>query len=54
MHLGYLHMPFDIPSGHVIWQRTINTILHVIPGVSAFINDIIITSRTRAEHLKNV
>ena len=55
-HLGYFkyRMPFGISSGPAIWQRTINTILHGIPGVSAFIDDIIITGRTRTEHLKNL
>ena len=56
-HLGYfkyLRMPFGISSGPANWQRTINTISHGIPGVSAFIDDIIITGCTRTEHFKNL
>ena len=53
-YLKYLCMPFGISSGLATWQRTINTILHGIFGVSAFIDDIIITGFTYSEHLKNL
>ena len=56
-HLGYfkyLRMSFGIFCDPAIRQRTINTILYGILGASAFINDIIITGRTRAEYLNNL
>ena len=56
-HLGYykyLRMPMGISSGPGIWQRTINTILQGVPGVGVFIDDIIVSGKTRAQLLQNL
>jgi len=47
-------MPFGIASAPAIWQRTINTILQDLPGVGAYIDDLIVTGRNRAEHMQNL
>ena len=56
-HIGYfkyLRMPFGIASAPSIRQRTIDTILQGVPGVSAYIDDVIVTGRTHAEHMHNL
>ena len=45
------HMvPFGISTAPSLWQRAMAQVLHGIPGVVYFIDDILVTGKTREEH----
>ena len=50
----YTRLPFGIASAPVILQRTMDTILRGMPGVTCYIDDILITGKTEKEHLDNL
>ena len=50
----YNRLPFGISAAPAIFQRTMEGILHGLPGVFVYIDDILVTGRTKAEHLKNL
>ncbi|CAH8498443.1 unnamed protein product [Dicrocoelium dendriticum] len=53
-HLGlfrYIRMPFGISSAPSIFQRIIDSLVKDIPNTCAYLDDILITGRTTAEHL---
>lgn len=43
---------FGLSSAPAIWQRTIEAILEGLPGVTTFLDDIKVTGKTDAEHLR--
>ena len=47
-------LPFGISSAPRIFQKTMETLLRGIPGVSVFIDDILISCETQAEHLESL
>ena len=47
----YSRLPFGIASAPAIFQRTMDTILQDLKGVACYIDDIIITGQSDAEHL---
>ena len=47
-------LPFGISSAPGIFQKTMGTLLRGIPGVSVFIDDILISCETQAEHLESL
>ena len=47
----YTKLPFGISSAPGIFQRVVESLLQGIPGVVSYIDDILITGRTEAEHL---
>ena len=47
----YSRLPFGIAPAPAIFQRTIDTILQDLKGVACYIDDIIITRQSDAEHL---
>ncbi len=47
-------LPYDVASAPAIFQQTMDQILPKLPGVVCFIDDILITGRTEAEHLSNL
>jgi len=54
-HKGLFHftrLPFSISSALGIFQKTMEILLRGIPGVSVFIDDILISHETKAEHLE--
>ncbi len=54
MHKGlfrYTRLPFGVSSALGIFQRVIDNVVQGIPGVVAFIDDILITGSTEDEHL---
>ena len=56
-HQGlYQHtrLPFGVASAPAIFQRLMNTILHDIPGVICYIDDILVTGKTIEDHLRNL
>lgn len=48
----YTRLPFGVSSAPGIFQKTMETLLHNIPGVIVYLDDILISSKTEAEHLK--
>ena len=47
-------MPYGVASAPAIFQQAMDQILPKLPGVVCFIDDILITGRTEAEHLANL
>jgi len=55
-HLGlfqYARLPFGISMAPALWKKAMAQVLHGIPGVVYFIDDILVTGTTRVEHEKN-
>jgi len=50
----FTRLPFGISSTPGLFQKTMGTLLRVIPGVSVFIDDILISCETQAEHLESL
>ena len=56
-HLGlfrYKTLPFEIATAPAIWQREMSVVLQGCMGVVYYIDDILVTGRTREEHEKNL
>ncbi|UYV72403.1 K02A2.6-like [Cordylochernes scorpioides] len=50
----YNRLPFGIASAPAIWQRIIEQILSGIPGTLVYLDDILITGESEADHLRNL
>ena len=50
----YNRLPFGVASAPSIFQRTMENLLHGIPHVSVYIDDILITGESDTEHLNNL
>ena len=50
----YTRLPFGIASAPAVFQRTMDTILQGAEGVACYIDDIIVTGRTPAEHVEHL
>ena len=50
----YTRLPFGISSAPAIFQREMEHLLKGIPGVIVYIDDILITGRDEASHLKTL
>ena len=50
----YTRLPFGITTAPSLWQRAMAQVLSGIPNVAYYIDDILITGRTRAEHIENL
>ena len=48
---GYTRLPFGVASAPAIFQRTMDAVLHGLPRVMCYLDDIILTGSTEAEHL---
>ena len=48
----YNRLPFGVSSAPAIFQRSMETLLQGIKGVSVFIDDILISAATHEEHLQ--
>jgi hypothetical protein len=50
----YNRLPFGVSSAPAIFQRCMDTLLQGLPGVSVYLDDILVTGRTTEEHLQNL
>ena len=50
----YNHLVFGIKSATYIWQRAMDQVLQGLEGTQCYLDDILITGRTAAEHRKNL
>ena len=50
----YNRLPFGVSSAPSIFQRVMENLLQGIPGVCVYIDDILVTGRTDAEHLDHL
>jgi len=50
----YTRLPFGISSAPGIFQRTIEQVLQNVPMTAVYLDDIVVTGKTRAEHDANV
>ena len=48
----YNRLPFGIASAPAIFQQTMEKILHGLPGVTVYIDDILVTGHNDQEHLE--
>jgi len=56
-HLGlfcYTRLPFGISTAPSLWQKVMSQIFQGLQGVIVFIDDILVTGRTREEHTRNL
>ena len=47
-------LPFGVASAPAMFQKVMDTILHDIPGVICYVDDILVTGSTDEEHLSNL
>ena len=50
----YTRLPFGISSAPSIFQRVKENLLNGIPNVCVYIDNILVTGKTDADHLKNL
>ena len=50
----YTRLPFGVASAPAMFQRLMETILHGIPGVVCYIDDILVTGKSEEDHLHNL
>jgi len=50
----YTRLPFGITTAPSLWQQAMAQVLSGIPNFTYYIGDILITGRTRAEHVENL
>ena len=56
-HLGlyqFTRLPYGVASAPAQFQKVMDTLLQGLPGVICYLDDILITGATAAEHLANV
>ena len=56
-HLGLFHhtrLPFSISTAPSLWQKAMAQVFQGLQGVIVFIDDILVTGRTREEHTRNL
>ena len=50
----YKRLPFGIASAPAVFQRTMENLLRDIPGVSVYLDDILVTGKSLEDHIKNL
>ena len=50
----YYRSPFGIALAPVIFRRAMDMLLQGIPHVICYIDDVLVTGRTKEEHLQNL
>ena len=50
----YNRLPFGVSSAPAVFQRTMENLLQGIPNVCVYLDDVLVTGRSVADHLKNL
>ena len=50
----YNRLPFGVSCAPAIFQRTMEGLLHGIPGVCVYLDDVLVTGKTTTDHLNNL
>ena len=50
----YTRLPFGVSVAPSVFQRTLESLLAGIPNVCIFLDDILVTGKTEAEHMENI
>ena len=50
----YTRLPFGVASAPALFQKVMDTVLQDLPKVICYIDDILVTGSTEAEHLQNL
>ena len=50
----YTRLPFGVSVAPSVFQRTLESLLAGIPNVCIFLDDILVTGKTEAEHMENL
>ena len=50
----YNRLVYGVASAPVVWQRSMDTVLQGLDGVKCIIDDMIVTGKSEAEHLRNL
>ena len=50
----YARLPFGIATAPSLWQRAMSQVLAELTGVVYYIDDILVTGRTREDHISNL
>ena len=53
-HGQYTWLPFGVASAPAVFQRAMDTILQGVPEVICYLDDILVTRKSEAEHLHNL
>ena len=48
----YQRLPYGVASAPAIWQRAMDQVLQGLPGVQCYLDDIIVTGKSKEEHLE--
>ena len=51
---NYSRLPFGVASAPALFQKTMDGILQGIPHCICYLDDILVTGRSHAEHLRNL
>lgn len=49
---GTYHLPFGMSAALAIFQRILETLLHGVANVCAYLDEILVTDKTSKEHLR--
>ena len=50
----YTRLPFGVSSAPALFQKLMDTVLQGIPGVTCYIDDILVSGKDEAQHLQSL
>ena len=52
--MSYARLPFGVSAGPGIFQREIEKVLSGMPSVAVYLDDILVSSKSKEEHLETL